>query len=267
MGLVQSGRPVCGPLGLRPRSDALAYPTPVTLHVYNCGKSSELMAANAVLRVLGTGAFHCGVEVHDREWGYESTGIFCCWPRQCTKHNYFESVPMGETFLTEGQVLDIIRELKSAKWDDTGYDILEHNCCHFADALCRSLGVGGVPTWVTNLALAGVTVRQTLSIASCGGCCGAFSGRVGACEYVADPQKEDPVHPEQVKSVSWDAKPNEVSRALKAQEAFKAKLALQKQAKEVSKSRQHREALDESRGRHALRRQAIKGASKGKLTL
>mmetsp|Transcript_55843 Transcript_55843/g.125978 ORF Transcript_55843/g.125978 Transcript_55843/m.125978 type:complete len:234 (+) Transcript_55843:64-765(+) len=161
---------LCGPFRGQPGFELP--PSPVLLHVYNCGKSLQLTAANSVLRVLGTGAFHCGVEVHDREWSFQSSGIFCCWPRLCSKHNYFESVVLGETMLTETAVLAIIRSFKESDWTDDSYDLLEHNCCHFSDTLCRSLGVAGVPAWVLSLAVAGVALRHTCQCVGLG-CCSA----------------------------------------------------------------------------------------------
>ena len=39
-----------------------------------------------------------------------------------------------------------------ATWPGEAYALLQRNCCHFCDALCRSLGVGPIPAWVNGLA-------------------------------------------------------------------------------------------------------------------
>ena len=39
-----------------------------------------------------------------------------------------------------------------ATWPGDAYALLQRNCCHFCDALCRSLGVGPIPAWVNGLA-------------------------------------------------------------------------------------------------------------------
>eukprot|EP00913_Durusdinium_trenchii_P011169 g10490.t1 len=44
-------------------------------------------------------------------------------------------------------------------WRGSDYDVLNRNCCHFSDALCRHLEVGPIPCWVTNLAGAGAKVE------------------------------------------------------------------------------------------------------------
>merc|ERR1740121_2729862 len=124
--------------------------------------------ANTVLRACGTGAFHCGVEVHDREWSYEGVGVFCCWPKRWEADAYFESLEMGITMLSEGEVLRVLEKLEAAEWTGPAYDILLHNCCHFSNALLQCLGVASLPDWVTNLAVVAATVRQTTS---CWDCC------------------------------------------------------------------------------------------------
>jgi len=134
----------------------------VQLHVYHCGKSSKLKATNTLLRCMGAGAFHCGVEVHGCEWSYESTGVFCCEPRHSPNHRYSETLLQGDSNSNFREVLRLVDVLRFTDWGDNTYDILEHNCCHFCDILCKRLGVEGTPPWVTNLALVGSNVRGAI---------------------------------------------------------------------------------------------------------
>lgn len=146
--------------------------TVVLLNVYNIGQSCGGKAVNGMLRPLGTGFFHCGVEIFGREWSYGeapasmSTGIFWCWPRNCKGHNYFESYDMGMTAISEREVLQIIHVLMQS-WDAKGYDTLHRNCCHFANELCQRLGVGTIPTWVRNLAELGASIAETTDPTCC----------------------------------------------------------------------------------------------------
>jgi len=135
-------------------------PVPVSLHIYDVGLSKEVHLCNRVLKTIGTGIFHCGVEVHGSEWGFEAKGIFQCRPRQCRGHSYKETLPMGDTVLSHSQVLQLMTML-TKDWEGRSYDLLKHNCCHFANELCHWLGVGSVPNWVTNLAGAGAMVADT----------------------------------------------------------------------------------------------------------
>lgn len=155
---------------LRKDSDDIAEPTPVILHIYNVGTSSEVQAMNKILRVLGSGAFHCGVEVFGNEWsyrgaGYGLPGVFSRRPRDCEGHVYTESVKMGMTMLPRRHVHDVIRVL-SREWPGHKYDLLKFNCCHFCDAFCQLLGVGRIPAWITHLAGTGAALVETGSYLS-----------------------------------------------------------------------------------------------------
>merc|ERR1740121_1636774 len=78
--------------------------SPCSLHVYDLG-SDSCGTINACLRPLGTGFFHCGVEVYGWEWSYSwagphesaleklwETGVFCVPPKTCEGHAYSQTV-------------------------------------------------------------------------------------------------------------------------------------------------------------------------------
>lgn len=134
----------------------------VRLHVYSISASSQFRNLNKFLRVLGTGAFHCGVEIHGREWSYEGGGIFCLWPRSWQEDSYFDTIELGNVTISDSGVLRILGQLESAEWSGHKYDILEHNCCHFCEAFCLALGVEAVPEWVTSLAAEALGVRNSV---------------------------------------------------------------------------------------------------------
>uniref|UniRef100_A0A7S1RYM5 PPPDE domain-containing protein n=1 Tax=Alexandrium catenella TaxID=2925 RepID=A0A7S1RYM5_ALECA len=128
--------------------------TPVWLHAYILGTSCAGRLLNGILRPLGSGAVHTGVEVYDHEWSYSEGGVFACKPRQCTGHTYHESVYMGATSYPR-YIVALIIQMAKEEWSAEGYHLLTHNCCHFCADLCLRLGVGRVPGWVLNLARAG----------------------------------------------------------------------------------------------------------------
>mmetsp|Transcript_133153 Transcript_133153/g.259237 ORF Transcript_133153/g.259237 Transcript_133153/m.259237 type:complete len:258 (+) Transcript_133153:64-837(+) len=129
---------------------------PVYLHLYNLGTSGHGSLLNRFLKNMGTGVYHCGVEVFCREWSFADTesgqghGVFECPPRRCTGHTYDETVFMGYTALPEQSVLAIIEVLK-VDWQPADYHLLEQNCCHFSDDLCRRLGVRTVPERILHM--------------------------------------------------------------------------------------------------------------------
>jgi len=182
-------------------------PVPVTLHVYDVGTSGSGSIINRVLRPLGTGAFHCGVEVYGWEWSYsdhanpifqEDTGVFSCKPRNCEGHSYSESIPMGKTATSEGEVLRLIQWLEQ-EWRVEEYDVLSHNCCHFADELCRRLAVGSIPTWITNLAGVGASLAGAPGEVADTMCCRPPTQYNSIC--CRDNRKVDGVHEEYIEQI------------------------------------------------------------------
>jgi len=147
-------------------------PVQVMLHVYDIGTGGGGRAINQLLRPLGTGIFHCGVEVYGQEWSYSDTttgdgdGVFCSKPRMCNGHSYSESVSMGRTTTPESEVLQLVGMLKK-DWRVSAYDLLAHNCCHFSNEFCQRLGVGSIPAWVVNLAGAGACVAAAGDTTCC----------------------------------------------------------------------------------------------------
>lgn len=126
----------------------------VFLNVYDLNDS--MVTCNWVtsnLIQLG-GAFHAGVEVYQSEWSYGTEGIFKVVPRNHEYHVFNQSVPMGRTRLDPPEVQAILREMAPI-WKAVSYDLIRKNCCTFADAFCKRLGVEPLPGWVNRLAQVG----------------------------------------------------------------------------------------------------------------
>lgn len=143
-----------------------AVSTNVLLHIYDIGPHGGIV--NNVLRPLGTGMFHCGVEVYGWEWAFTDSqdieapsGIFCSRPRECEGEGftYRETIDMGTTRASESMVRQLVRKLEP-HYSTQSYDVLLRNCCHFSDEFCQLLGVGSIPPWVCSLATAGASLEQ-----------------------------------------------------------------------------------------------------------
>lgn len=138
----------------------------VSLHVYDVGSTT----LNDVLRPMGTGIFHCGVEVYFFEWAFCSvgdsvtgSGIFCAPPKEACNYDYRETVAMGHTAMSVAQVRSLIEYLQE-RWPADGYSTLRRNCCHFASELCQLLGVGDIPPWITHMAGAGASLDENARV-------------------------------------------------------------------------------------------------------
>mmetsp|Transcript_100652 Transcript_100652/g.290777 ORF Transcript_100652/g.290777 Transcript_100652/m.290777 type:complete len:218 (-) Transcript_100652:91-744(-) len=167
-----------------------ASPAVVSLSLYSFGPLGQV--ANTLLRPLGTGAYHCGVEVYDCEWSFgnifmagggkmpdEFTGIFTCMPQACDGHTFYKSVPMGHTYVSQQGVMVLIHAME-ASWKSCCYDVVTRNCCHFCNEFCRRLGVGPIPPWLLNLANAGAAMKT----AGTAVCCRAPASALGSVTAV-----------------------------------------------------------------------------------
>jgi hypothetical protein len=150
------------------------------------------------LHALGTGAYHCGVEVNGIEYAYgandiaDTTGVFTCVPKRSPGYEYRKTIDFGprtvlktswvnvrtdlvNTKTGEGRKLsdvyeavdayldgrDILKQM-AADYRGMDYDLLEKNCCTFARDACLRLGVHAdeIPTWFMNLPATGADARD-----------------------------------------------------------------------------------------------------------
>lgn len=121
----------------------------VYVHLYEL--NDTIANLNVALDLLGLGgALHVGVEVLDTEWSFGTKGVSSSIPRRNQYYTYRQTVPMGRTQLPRCQVESTIAAMKQ-EWQRVKYDLFTRNCGTFCDQLCRRLGVGHLPKWVTRL--------------------------------------------------------------------------------------------------------------------
>merc|ERR1719447_1908742 len=97
---------------------------------------------NDLLAPLRLGAFHCGVEVLGDEWFFawgetDLSGVVWNEPRQHQVHIYRQTVNMGESELSEGEIHDVIRDAMD-NWIANGYHPITRNCVTFAEELTNA---------------------------------------------------------------------------------------------------------------------------------
>ncbi|GFE53876.1 single stranded G-strand telomeric DNA-binding [Babesia ovis] len=125
----------------------------VYLNIYDLEAVNRVV--NVVAGTFGAGAYHAGVEIYGHEYNFGYTpqgvsGIVQSQPRYHAAHKYRKSIDLGKTKYSPREVSEIIEMMKPL-WLGTSYDILKKNCLNFADAFCKKLGVGGIPSWVMGL--------------------------------------------------------------------------------------------------------------------
>jgi len=143
---------------------------PVFINIYHASSQGPVQALNKVLRRMGTGIFHCGVEVYRQEWSFSRQGVFAVPPRGYDERPYLETVFMGFTDMSQFEVAQLILDFDK-HWPGEQYHLVLNNCCHFSDALCRGLGVGRLPAWTTSLASTGEVLSSVGSTKQVGTWC------------------------------------------------------------------------------------------------
>eukprot|EP00931_Biecheleriopsis_adriatica_P008757 TRINITY_DN109895_c0_g1_i1.p1 TRINITY_DN109895_c0_g1~~TRINITY_DN109895_c0_g1_i1.p1 ORF type:complete len:412 (-),score=97.73 TRINITY_DN109895_c0_g1_i1:23-1258(-) len=148
---------------------------PVFLHIYDVSQEESVQKLNRVLAhrlspLKFGGVFHAGVEVNGLEWCYGFSenetipGVCCVEPKAHPQHHYRQTIRLRRTLLSSEDVMEIVGSLLE-EYPGDDYDLLRRNCCHFADDLCRRLGVGGIPYWVHRLARIGAGIDGVVQVA------------------------------------------------------------------------------------------------------
>eukprot|EP00271_Cylindrocystis_brebissonii_P002204 TRINITY_DN12613_c0_g1_i1.p1 TRINITY_DN12613_c0_g1~~TRINITY_DN12613_c0_g1_i1.p1 ORF type:complete len:358 (+),score=66.78 TRINITY_DN12613_c0_g1_i1:612-1685(+) len=145
--------------------------TTVSLHIYDITNSPSVKTNSAIVQInkitrdsMGIGGiFHGAVEVAGGEWSYgyceKGSGVFCCEPKSNPMYTFRETIELGVTPYDEERLSAMIAEL-SAEWRGRDYDLLQHNCNHFCDALAQKIGAGKIPLWVNRFAYLGDSAAE-----------------------------------------------------------------------------------------------------------
>lgn len=142
----------------------------VCLNVYDVSQSdgihhiNDLFASTESPLKFG-GIFHVGVEIFNTEWKYGyigfGTGVCCGIPKVDAQHRFKQQICLPKTYLSPSKIAQVIEGLQLEFWG-RDYDLLDKNCCHFANELCQRLGCGSIPTWVQR----GANICKTLRVAA-----------------------------------------------------------------------------------------------------
>ena len=88
---------------------------PVFANVYSLGSSSAIRSADAGLKMLNTGIFHAGCEVHGCEYSFggngtkNATGLMRTSPKCCGMHEYLQTIYVGDTTYNPTEVENFLR--------------------------------------------------------------------------------------------------------------------------------------------------------------
>lgn len=138
-------------------------------------QQTAVYTINQLARNWLGGAYHVGVEIFGIEYAFGMIGVYGHLPRQeVMSHHFRESVVMpcykdhkdiikhSICHLSQEEIKKIIYVDMKNKWVGTSYDLIHRNCCHFADDLCETLGLGKIPNWINRVARTAASVDASI---------------------------------------------------------------------------------------------------------
>uniref|UniRef100_A0A7S4UVY4 PPPDE domain-containing protein n=1 Tax=Alexandrium monilatum TaxID=311494 RepID=A0A7S4UVY4_9DINO len=105
------------------------------------------------------GAYHSGVVVGGEEWSYgghdeeHQTGVYRGRPEVNPEYMFYQRIIIAQVNLARHETTKLVRKLAAEpEWSGARYDLIEHNCNHFASDLCWLLAKKRPPEWVNETA-------------------------------------------------------------------------------------------------------------------
>nr|ACO11290.1 UPF0326 protein FAM152A [Caligus rogercresseyi] len=138
----------------REEEDESAVREPVILNVY------DMFWTNEYTTNMGLGVYHSGLEIYGREYAYGGhpfpfSGIFDIQPREARElgeqFRFKESIQVGNTDFRSSDVTKILEEM-GREFRGDRYHLMNRNCNHFSETLCKILTGTDTPPWVNRLA-------------------------------------------------------------------------------------------------------------------
>lgn len=106
-----------------------------------------------------SGAYHSGLVVAGKEWAFgghdmvRESGVYHTQPELNSDYTFYDRIIMGQVEMSAEAAIAKIKSLgTSAKWAGPTYDLIEHNCNHFASDLCWLLLKKRPPDWINGTA-------------------------------------------------------------------------------------------------------------------
>eukprot|EP00929_Paragymnodinium_shiwhaense_P075463 TRINITY_DN38588_c0_g1_i1.p1 TRINITY_DN38588_c0_g1~~TRINITY_DN38588_c0_g1_i1.p1 ORF type:complete len:424 (+),score=110.21 TRINITY_DN38588_c0_g1_i1:62-1333(+) len=103
------------------------------------------------------GAYHSAIVVHGLEYAYGGhdaegeSGVYTSKPERDQNYRFYQRVVMGRVNMTKQEVRAAVKEMAD-QWMGPSYDLVAHNCNHFASDLCWKLLQRRPPRWINDTA-------------------------------------------------------------------------------------------------------------------
>lgn len=107
--------------------------------------------SGSVLAFFGMGIHHSGLQIQDREWTFNTSGIVCMPGLRMPGCRLNESIVLGR-FWGDGDKIDEILIELGHKYQPGTYNLIDQNCNHFVEDFSQRLIGVSIPSWVNRSA-------------------------------------------------------------------------------------------------------------------
>ena len=128
----------------------------ILLNVY------DIHTSNVIFSELGLGLYHSGIEISvetddslSYEYSFSKAGVSRTAPRMNIFGTLRATIPLGKIRGTAINIHKLIAQFGKNDFAPGKYDLINHNCNHFTDAVAYALLETRIPSWVNRIAYFG----------------------------------------------------------------------------------------------------------------
>tara|TARA_Y100000589_G_scaffold329762_2_gene377345 strand:- start:1261 stop:1668 length:408 start_codon:yes stop_codon:yes gene_type:complete len=108
----------------------------------------DLTSINSVLEYIHIGAYHSGIEIYGKEYGFNSSGVYTIEPQSFS--NFKQNILLGTTTKSQNDINNIISNLQDRFTPDL-YNPVKINCHFFANELSHQILYKPIPRYLNRL--------------------------------------------------------------------------------------------------------------------
>lgn len=128
----------------------------ILLNVY------DIHTSNVIFSEIGLGLYHSGIEISvetddslSYEYSFSKAGVSRTAPRMNIFGTLRATIPLGKIRGTAINIHKLIAQFGKNDFAPGKYDLINHNCNHFTDAVAYALLETRIPSWVNRIAYFG----------------------------------------------------------------------------------------------------------------
>lgn len=121
----------------------------VKVNIYDFVKRDTY--SGSLLSFFGLGIHHSGLQIEDKEWTFNPSGIISMPGLRMPGCRLNESISLGKYWGAQEEIEAVLADLQT-KYRPGTYNIINQNCNHFVEEFAQKLIGVSIPNWVNRSA-------------------------------------------------------------------------------------------------------------------